>query len=421
MRTEEPSSPLLENEAEARLETALADVSRIICFANDWKGDPTSKHHIMRRFSRIRPVEWIEASGMRIPNLASSADWGRIGRKVASRFKRKPGEFKRKPGEGGRSEPVRVHTPLTVPAPGNPLAHRFNLGVYRRLLRPLQDPSRPPLHWVYTPTVAAYLDLLTDGPLVYHCVDRWWEFSEYDSELMRRYHERLCRASSVVIASASELLGDCLPLNPNSHLVRHGVDWGHFAPAALNPSETAKPAELRDLRGPIVGFWGLIHDWVDVEAVADLARALPHVNVILIGSARTDVSALRARPNVRLLGQKPYGSLPDYARWFDVALVPFRLNELTRAVNPIKLREYLSAGVPVVATALPEVTAMAFHGLRSYEGSDGLVEQVSNILESPLVQEDRIRLAQSMAKESWEFKCAEMAELATGRSVGAPA
>lgn len=414
MRADEPSSHRPgASEAGIRLETALADTSRIICFANDWRGDPTSKHHIMRRFSRVRPVEWIEASGMRIPNLASAADWGRIGRKVLARIATS--------SDGGTPEPVRVHTPLTIPAPGNALARRINRGVYRRLLRPLRDPAHPPLHWVYTPTVADYLDLLGSGRLVYHCVDRWWEFSEYDGGLMRGYHELLCRESSVVIASASELLGDCLPLNNNSHLVRHGVDWDHFAPAALDPSRGERPPDLRDVAGPVVGFWGLIHDWVDVDALAELARALPSANVVLIGSARTDVAVLRDQPNVRLLGQKPYDALPDYARWFDVALVPFRQNELTRAVNPIKLREYLSAGVPVVATALPEVLAMDFDGLRSYDGTAGLIEEVSRVLGSPLGPQERIRLAHSMAKESWEFKCAEMAELATGRGAGTPA
>lgn len=408
----EPSSLTQGAEAAQRLEQALADTSRIVCFANDWNGDPTSKHHIMRRFSAVRPVEWIEASGMRIPNLASRADWARMGQKVFSRLKTRPKQ--------SQADPVRVHTPLTVPAPGNPLARRFNLRVYRRLLEPFESAEDPPLHWVYTPTVADYLDLMSEGRLVYHCVDRWWEFSEYDASLMRRSHELLCRASSVVIASASELLDDCLPLNRNSHLVRHGVDWAHFAPAALTPDGFERPEELLDVEGPLIGFWGLIHDWVDVEGVAKLAKALPHATVVLIGSTRTDVSSLRALPNVRLLGRKAYSSLPGYARWFDVALVPFHLNELTRAVNPIKLREYLSAGVPVVATGLPEVKAMGFEGLFPYEGQAALIDAVSRVLDSPADPEARTRLARSMERESWDFKSAEMAELACGRAAGTP-
>ena len=407
-QTDQRATVAPEVEATARMKAALAETSRIVCFANDWKGDPTSKHHIMKILSRVRPVEWVEASGMRTPDLASRADWSRIAGKVIGRIRRP------KSAEAP-SGPVRVHTPLTIPAPGNPLARWCNRRVYQRLLEPFQDAARPPLHWVYTPTMAAYLDLMVDGGVVYHCVDRWWEFSEYDTTLMRRYHEILCRASSAVIASASALLEDCLPLNPNSHLIRHGVDWAHFAPAALSPPPEGdgRPQDLADVQGPVVGFWGLIHDWVDVESIAGLARALPHVTVVLIGNARTDVSVLQAQPNVRMLGQKPYTALPDYARVFDVALVPFRVNELTRAVNPIKLREYLSAGVPVVATGLPEVTAMEFDGLLPYEAPEDMIERVSEVLASPPTREARVRLARSMARESWEFKCAEMAELAT--------
>ncbi|MDH3223057.1 MAG: glycosyltransferase [Gemmatimonadota bacterium] len=405
-----PGTPLVgrNEDATRRIHAALARVPRIVCFANDWRGDPTSKHHIMRIFSQVRPVEWIEASGMRRPNLASRDDWGRIGRKVWGRFRRAP----RPETPSGA---VRVHTPLTIPVPGNALANGFNRGVYRRLLGSFSENGAQPLHWVYTPTMASQLEVLGGGRLVYHCVDRWWEFSEYETTLMRRYHDDLCRSASVVFASASELLADCLPLNPNSHLIRHGVDWSHFAGSVLSPAaEEARPPDLEGISGPVIGFWGLIHDWVDVEAIADLARACPDATLVLIGSVRTDVSPLSDQPNVRMLGQKPYAALPRYARFFDVALVPFRVNELTRAVNPIKLREYLSAGIPVVATRLPEVEAMGFEGLFAYEGSTELVHQVRGILEAGRTPEGRTALAYSMETESWAFKCAEMAELAVG-------
>jgi hypothetical protein len=88
---------------------------------------------------------------------------------------------------------------------------------------------------------------------------------------------------------------------------------------------------------------------------AAAAYKKPRWSFVLIGEAATDIRPIQGLANVHLLGRRPYAQLPDYARGLDVGMIPFRVNDLTRAVNPIKLREYLSAGLPVVSTPLPEV------------------------------------------------------------------
>ena len=321
----------------------------IVCFANDWNGDPTSKHHVMRCLARETDVLWVESAGMRVPNLASAGDLGRIVRRLRSA------------GAPPRLEAgVRVVSPLSLPLPGNPVATALNARLYRRAVRRAnrgRESAGAPLLWVYTPTVAPYLGAFTRRGLVYHCVDRWWAFEEYDPRVMRACHERLCREADVVIASAQELLDDCRAFTDRAYLVRHGVEWEHFAAAALEQHDV--PPDLADAEGhPVIGFFGLIHDWIDQDLLGHVADAFPESELVMIGKTRVDVSGLSARPNVRFLGQKPYAALPAYAARFDVALVPFVLNELTRAVNPIKLREYLSAGLPVVSTALPEIIAL---------------------------------------------------------------
>jgi glycosyltransferase involved in cell wall biosynthesis len=133
------------------------------------------------------------------------------------------------------------------------------------------------------------------------------------------------------------------------------VDFAHFA-GALEPGTL--PDDLRDIPEPRVGFFGLIHEWVDLELIGQLAQRLPY-SFVLIGDAKTKLENLRGIPNVFHLGRKPYATLPDYCRGFRAAIVPFRTSELTQSVNPIKLREYAAAGLPVVSTALPEVQRCA--------------------------------------------------------------
>ena len=391
---------------EERLAELMRDFPPIVCFANDWRGDPTSKHHIMRLLGKHVPVLWVESSGMRRPNLASAADL----RRIAGRLRR---QAVAPVAPAAAAEPgVRVISPLCLPLPGNPIAERVNAWLYRQAVRGAQPAGRPPLLWVYQPTVAPYLDGIPRSGLVYHCVDRWWAFSEFDSKAMRRYHAELCRKADVVFASAAELQEDCRQYNPDAVLMPHGVDWDHFSRAAFAPPP--RPADIADITGPIIGFFGLLHDWIDQELLLRVSEELPEATMVLIGKARVDISRLVARPNIRWLGQKPYAELPAYAAAFDVALVPFVRNHLTAAVNPIKLLEYLSAGVPVVATALPEIVRMGERpGLAVTGDQCEFLTVVGERVQRRKTGPERHAISIAQRNDSWIGRCVRMVENVT--------
>jgi glycosyltransferase involved in cell wall biosynthesis len=113
---------------------------------------------------------------------------------------------------------------------------------------------------------------------------------------------------------------------------------------------------MKGIEGPIAGFFGLIHEWIDLELLDYIIIRNPDVNFVFIGKCSVDVHSLNAHKNAHFLGQKKYSDLLAYAGLFDIGLIPFKINELTVNVNPIKLKEYLALGIPVVSVDLPEIS-----------------------------------------------------------------
>jgi glycosyl transferase family 1 len=373
----------------------------IVCFAHDWNGDPTSKTHIMRILARKNRVLWIDSIGMRRP-AATVHDARRIGAKLRGALRGcrpvEPGLF--------------VGSPLALPFPGNAAADHVNAHVLAAWLRwqlRRLGMSRPIL-WSFMPNVSGLVGRLGERMVVYHCVDDYAEFAGVSREAIRRLEADLVRRADVVLTSSARLRDERLSLNPRTHFVTHGVDVAHFG-KALDPA-TPLPEELRHLPRPIIGFFGLVAEWVDVPLVRAMADRRPDWSIVLVGRVATDVSALEGRPNVRLLGRRPYASLPAYCRGFDVGIVPFRMNDLTVRANPLKLREYLAAGLPVASTPLPEVLRC---GTLVETGGDAgeFVAAVERALQGRAVSAARLR-AETMRTESWEARVREIAALLEG-------
>jgi glycosyltransferase involved in cell wall biosynthesis len=245
----------------------------------------------------------------------------------------------------------------------------------------------------------------TSPRAVYHCVDRWDQFGMYDSALMAEMDRRCCVYADLVMASSTDLYERCRPLNPNTVMMAHGVDWEHFREAVSGKREAGSGK-----RAPVVGFFGLLSEWVDQDLILRLAKEFPQATILLIGKADVEVTRLQGVPNIQLAGPKPFAELPSHIARFTVGIIPFVVNDLTRAVNPIKLREMLAAGCPVVSTALPEVEKYAGieAGVRRAvcvaHDADEFVAGVRSCLEHPLSIEERRAVSDSMAGEAWAGK-----------------
>ena len=190
--------------------------------------------------------------------------------------------------------------------------------------------------------------------LVYDCLDEHAGFASNAAPVVAA-EARLLAGADLVLATAQSLYEKCLPVARRCVRLPNAADVAHFArPPAEHP--------LEDLPRPIIGYYGALSEWFDAALLDVAAAAHPEWTFVLIGlNANADLRALERRPNVLLLGERPYVDLPAYLHAFDVAVIPFHVNALTRATNPVKFYEYLAAGKPVVAVELPELAP--FRGL----------------------------------------------------------
>jgi glycosyltransferase involved in cell wall biosynthesis len=374
-----PTAPALSGVLEGR---------DILCFSHDWTGDPLSRTHLMRLLARANRVLWVNSIGYRSPTL-SKADLGRALKKVAA-----------------AASPVRevepnifVFNPLAIPAYGRPRIRAMNQWLLRlqvkRAMRRLGFGR--PVSWVSNPAAAVIAGAFDEDLLIYHCVDENSAFSGVSAQSIAELESQLLRKADLVIVTSERLYHSKAKITPRTLLVRHGVDFDHFR-RALDP-RTKVPDDLARLPRPVIGFFGLIADWVDVDLMAHVARQFPQASLVVIGKATADTAALKRVPNVHLLGRKPYEQLPAYCKGFDVALMPFRINELTLNSNPLKVREYLAAGLPVVSTPIPEVQVLG--QCRIAAGPDAFVREVRAALEDPGPRRER---SEAIRCESWEAR-----------------
>jgi glycosyltransferase involved in cell wall biosynthesis len=252
---------------------------------------------------------------------------------------------------------IDVVSPLLIPCPESSAVRAFNMRVLAARIRAAlrRAPDRPMQLWLFTPDAPELIDLLPAERVVYYCVDEFSAFSGFNRELIERLERRTIAGADAVITTSTALFEFRRRRHANTHLIPHGVDVEHFASCErVAPGDV--PADVRDVPRPIFGYFGVIGDYVDLELLEAAAGARPDWSFVLIGQAvGVETGPLARLSNVHLLGPKRYELLPRYCRRFDVGLIPFRMNRLTRAVNPIKLREYLAAGLPVISAPMTEV------------------------------------------------------------------
>jgi glycosyltransferase involved in cell wall biosynthesis len=361
----------------------------------DWDAPlPTNQHQLMRRLGGRNRVLFVESLGLRGAQLARS-DVRRIVRRV--RLGLGP------PREAGG---VYVLSPLVLPFHHLAAARRLNARILpllvRRAARGLG--MEHPVLWAYVPQAELLIPALRPRLVVYHCVDDIAAQKGVHAESFRAAEERFAARADLVIASAPALAERMRALNPNVLLAPNVADTDLFA-TALEPGPVDPAVEL--LPHPRVVFHGaIVATKLDVPLLVELARLRPEWSFALVGPTGagdpgTDVSPLEREPNLHVLGGRPYEALPTVLRGADAAIIPYALNPLTSSIFPMKVYEYLAAGLPVVTTPLP-----ALAGVSGLEVA-GDAESMAAALERELDADDRERRAErsrAAAGFSWRTR-----------------
>ncbi|MFZ3102343.1 MAG: glycosyltransferase [Desulfitobacteriaceae bacterium] len=319
---------------------------QIICFgAAEWSGMWARAQQLMTRFAAIDyqilyidpPITWLSP-------IKNPAYWKQRVFNVPRLEEVSPGIF--------------VYTPLPLLPFANlkPWLNKLNQLLLGRALKKVLAKLKfvKPILWTYLPNNIDILKHISHAQLIYDCADEHASFPGFvKAEVVLDMEYRLLNQAEIVFVSAQELYNRKGAHCQNIHLINNGADFEHFSKALSE--ELDFPEFIASLPKPIVGYIGALSAWLDLELIKALALAYPKWSIVMVGPQDVDLTELRALGNIYFVGPKSYGILPSYLKSFDLCLIPFKINDLTVNVNPVKLYEYLAAGKPVLATALPEV------------------------------------------------------------------
>ncbi len=261
--------------------------------------------------------------------------------------------------------------------------------------------------WYYTPMALPFSCHLKPEVVVYDCMDELSGFQGAPPELVEQ-ERMLFHRADVVFTGGASLFGSKRNQHPNVHLFPSAIDREHFA-VARHPQED--PADQASIPHPQIGFFGVLDERLDCALLRDVSEQHPEWNFVLIGPVvKIGNEALPHSANIHYLGQKDYAELPGYLANWDVAMLPFALNQSTRYISPTKTPEYLAAGKPVVSTPIRDVVST--YGDRGMVMIGATAREFSSAVQTCLEVKNRerwlARVDTFLAGISWDITFTQM-------------
>jgi glycosyltransferase involved in cell wall biosynthesis len=357
----------------------------ILIFGEDWARFPSTTQHIGKVLLENNRVFWVGSLGHRKPRFVWS-DVGRAFEKMGNMFF---GRNQKKSETDQGKSPILINFPW-IPYHDVLLIRKINNFFLKRKIKSvIKDYNLTDYVLITsTPLLGSVVKDLGPKSSHYLCLDDYSEFDgAFDALLIEE--QALLEQVDTNFSISDILARTRKPINGKSVFITQGVEVDHFG----KPNKST-PESLKHLSGPIVGFFGLVSEWVDIELIMYSASKLPDYTFVVVGRSTVDLSGFKQYKNIICTGIVPYSELPDYASIFDVGSIPFRVNELTLACNPLKMIEYFALGLPVVSTALPEVEKFGDAVLIS-RSNDEYVNLLKEAVESisPEMREKKLKLA----------------------------
>ena len=319
--------------------TSLPDQPDIICFSHlRWDFVYQRPQHLLSRFARSGRVFFIEEPIFE--------------------------------GSEARLDVSQREGSLYVAVPKIPVAANGNTNGYLQdLLNRLisENDITDFVSWYYTPQMLPWSGEIEPGLVVYDCMDELSAFRYAPAELLEN-EQRLIDRADLVFTGGQSLYEAKKDRHPKVFAFPSSIDAEHFGQAR---SASGEPDDQKDIPHPRLGFCGVIDERFDIDLLGELAAIRPEWHFVMIGPiVKIDENDLPKRDNIHYLGGRKYADLPAYLAGWDIALMPFALNESTKFISPTKTPEYLAAGKPVISTSIRDV-------VNPY-GDENLVEIASN-------------------------------------------
>jgi len=370
----------------------------VVYFGNDWFAENrTSSHHIASRLGHHAPLLYVDCPGMRVPQ-ATARDFKKLWAKLRSGFQ----------------APVPIGPRMwlmtlpQIPFRSLTFVDRVNrlFGVAMLRLALGKIGFRRIVTWFVLPHPGLFAGTLNEEFVVYYCIDHYADLPGVDARQTNLMDEQLSRVADQIFVASDTLLPVKQKLN--SHVLHspHGVDFDLFSRAG-DPREPIAGA-LRDIPHPVIGFFGVVRDWIDIELLEFIARTRPDWTLLIVGMVVCEVGSLKRLSNVIFTGPKPYRDLPQWVRPFDVAIMPYRRTEKVAHASPLKLREYLATGKPVVSVSMRLVEHYSEY-VYVADQPEAFVQQIDRALreDSPELRDRRMRV---VAGVTWDTRVSHITE-----------
>ena len=380
-----------------------------IVFSDDWGEHPSSCQHLFRQIAREHRVLWVNTVGMRSPRF-SRADLDKAARKVHRMLKSPTPSY-----ANLRNAPLpnlEVLQPPMLPLPGLRPARAFNDWSARRAVQAalLRRGMRDPVVVTTVPNACDVVARLGASRIVYYCVDDFAQWPGINHRIVRAMEQRLVDHADLLLATSETLRESLARSGKPTQLFEHGVDLETFG-ASPGPAHP----RLAGLPHPRAGFFGLLDERLDGELLAAIAQQLPQWTFVLAGPRAAPIPSIQGRSNIVHLGPLPYQELPMFVAGIDVLILPYRVNEFTQTISPLKLNEYIATGKSVVSAPLREVAKREQY-IRIALDSRDWEQALGDALKGD-VNSRRHEAAAALANSSWRARAATMIDLIRSTTV----
>ena len=386
---------------------SLPEDTPFVVFGDDWGRYPSTFQHTFRHIATRYPVVWVNGIGHRVPGLNRRdlrRAWEKLSMVARAGALSPPCPHRTL----GGSVPAAIIEPRVLPWHHVGPVHALNTwSLIRSITRRLASLGlgRRPVLVTGSPPSVGVVGRLGEVASVYFVLDDFLNFPSYTATMLAPLEQRLLDRVDLVVATAASLTRSKFPRSGRAYHLPQGVNYAHFA------EPRAEPADLAAIPRPRIGFAGSLATQCDLALLSRLASTFTDASLVLVGPVSLDTVSIERlrRPNVHLLEVRSYDDLPAYVQHFDVGIIPYLLSAWTVAVDPLKLLEYLAAGLPVVTTAIPEAAKYA-GTVAVAADADAFVAAVREALGTSR-EASRLK-GQALAREhTWERRADTLLEL----------